>query len=190
MDIKELIEKCVKKHIAHGYKYVIETEASEEVIDEMKKNFHLPELPEGMTEDSVFRSIGGFCSYREESGMPKYAEDCIYIFVEGIQKSVEKFKKMGSDLSFESLVEFCVLHECRHSQQVVSIREAHLNPEDVFKIEKEKYDYSKGPMENDANKYALEFILDPEMERPYEGHALNIIRKENKEEFDKLLAAV
>lgn len=190
MDIKELIENCIKQHIAPGYKYVIEAEASQEVIDAIKKDFHLSEIPEGMTEDEVFKSIGGFCSYKEETKMEKYAEDCVHIFVDGIKNTVEKFKKLGNDMPFEKLVEFCVLHECRHSQQVVNIRQNNLNPDDIFNIEAKNYPYSHGPMEADANQYAMEYMIDPNMkQRPYEGKALDVMWKENEKELNELLAA-
>lgn len=191
MDIKELIENCIKQHIAPGYKYVIEAEASQEVIDAIKEDFHLSEIPEGMTEDEVFKSIGGFCSYKEETKMEKYAEDCVHIFVDGIRRVVEKFASMGNDdMSFEELVEFSVLHECRHSQQILAIREAHMNPDDIFRIESEKYPYGQGPMETDANQYAMEYMIDPNMkQRPYEGKALDVMWKENEKELNELLAA-
>lgn len=190
MEIKELIENCIKKHIASGYRYNIEMTAPQEVIDEMKKEYHF-KVPVGYTEDDIVHSIGGFCGYKESSHLQKYAKDEIYIFVEGIKKSVEKFKEIASAFTVEQMIKFCVIHECRHSQQILAIREAHMNPDDIFRIESEKYPYGQGPMETDANQYAMEYMIDPNMkQRPYEGKALDIMWKKNKEEFDKLLVAV
>ena len=156
MEIKDMISKSIETHMAHGYKYRVYSEAPKKVIEEMKKEWKLPDNLE-LDPDEVFNSIGGFCSYKEEKKLPEYADDIIYIFVDGIKKSAEKFKEM-IHMPVEQRIEFCVIHECRHSQQVMAIREAGMNPDSVFQMESDLYSYGMGPMEVDANSYAMSII--------------------------------
>ena len=138
-DVENIAFEVFKSNAAAGFKLEVCDHLPDEVIANLKDGKTsqglVPEELVGLTMPNL--------------GTKKNNEDIIYIFVDGFRKQQEMLAKLGKHVSNRKLVEVFTLHECRHSQQIVALRDAACDVEKACAYEA-SCEYGKGPMEKDA----------------------------------------